>query len=697
MQLTASALLSAAVVGIFLVETYGRPSDPQPQELRPLRREARENSGFYTAHQDAGISKYSQLEVSPQTSGSNAAHLEEYFPSNYEHKSTVKELEATTENVLNSTINQTSSGQQEDYIDDNNPTEYVTIATQIPHNDTEDMSESQNTEYPQIFFIPEHTTDLSTQPQAAEVGRDTYEVFNESQTNDNPSLSSESDVSHSDFKTMTESENYRASEKDDFEIAPTERSYNSDEEPSISLNDNTNFLSVTQKQYLVQTPENAKPSPKSDLETVVPPQEYNTNQQHQHANNDHNKVKEPNMKAKILAEHLDFKLYNNHNADKRRIISLLFPDNDYSSRNPPVYNSVSGSSANLNQFFQPTPAPPPLKYSYADKEVRKEDGGEIQYLTKFRDSKSFPYTPSAYSLLPEEPTSPSQSQFIGRSQVPSLNQYSSHHHSPIQTPYSMTYRVNNIKNVQPSVAGGARARQYYWPFADYFPIVINDPFLAAYNAFYNVFEYGPEADICGRLLALRNNPARDALAAHNAALYRINPLVTSSVRSDYVPAATEITLANAHVKPISAADPHSVHSTVSSPQAGTGSESGEEEQTVDDMKPTVIIMSTNDTTRNATFITKLVVRKGGVSIAGPGGIATAGSGGLAIVGPGGVAYTSPNGMAIVGPGGKVVALPSGAEVVFNPQDFSAKRYLASLPPGGKVVAEGPTIYYHPPQ
>ncbi|XP_063220438.1 uncharacterized protein LOC134529853 isoform X4 [Bacillus rossius redtenbacheri] len=57
MQLTASALLSAAVVGIFLVETYGRPSDPQPQELRPLRREARENSGFYTAHQDAGISK----------------------------------------------------------------------------------------------------------------------------------------------------------------------------------------------------------------------------------------------------------------------------------------------------------------------------------------------------------------------------------------------------------------------------------------------------------------------------------------------------------------------------------------------------------------------------------------------------------------------------------------------------------------
>lgn len=43
-----------------------------------------------------------------------------------------------------------------------------------------------------------------------------------------------------------------------------------------------------------------------------------------------------------------------------------------------------------------------------------------------------------------------------------------------------------------------------WPFANYFPIVINDPFLTAYNAItssmYNTFssmiEYGPEADIC---------------------------------------------------------------------------------------------------------------------------------------------------------------------------------------------------------
>lgn len=43
-----------------------------------------------------------------------------------------------------------------------------------------------------------------------------------------------------------------------------------------------------------------------------------------------------------------------------------------------------------------------------------------------------------------------------------------------------------------------------WPFTGYFPIVINDPFLAAYNGItsgmYNTFsqmiEYGPEADIC---------------------------------------------------------------------------------------------------------------------------------------------------------------------------------------------------------
>lgn len=43
-----------------------------------------------------------------------------------------------------------------------------------------------------------------------------------------------------------------------------------------------------------------------------------------------------------------------------------------------------------------------------------------------------------------------------------------------------------------------------WPYAQYFPIVINDPFLTAYNAitsgmysaFSSMIEYGPEADIC---------------------------------------------------------------------------------------------------------------------------------------------------------------------------------------------------------
>lgn len=53
-------------------------------------------------------------------------------------------------------------------------------------------------------------------------------------------------------------------------------------------------------------------------------------------------------------------------------------------------------------------------------------------------------------------------------------------------------------------SGQLRQDGLSWPFAGYFPIVINDPFLTAYNAitssmysaFSSMIEYGPEADIC---------------------------------------------------------------------------------------------------------------------------------------------------------------------------------------------------------
>nr|CAD7263874.1 unnamed protein product [Timema shepardi] len=118
---------------------------------------------------------------------------------------------------------------------------------------------------------------------------------------------------------------------------------------------------------------------------------------------------------------------------------------------------------------------------------------------------------------------------------------------------------------------------------------------------------------------------------------------------------------------------------------------------------TEIVMSSGNRKGAGPFITRLVVRRGGVSIAGPGGVATAGSGGTAIVGPGGVAYTSPNGLAVVGPGGKVVSLPSGLDVVFTQDNSTSNDFdgsqprVAKIPPGGRLLATGPIVYYHQPE
>ncbi|KAG8279212.1 hypothetical protein J6590_004020 [Homalodisca vitripennis] len=91
---------------------------------------------------------------------------------------------------------------------------------------------------------------------------------------------------------------------------------------------------------------------------------------------------------------------------------------------------------------------------------------------------------------------------------------------------------------------------------------------------------------------------------------------------------------------------------------------------------------------------RLKVRKGGVAIAGPGGIATAGSGGTAIVGPGGTAYTTREGTAVVGPGGRVVHVP---EFPIYAKDIDGTAPQEFEPPlGSRTVAEGPVVYYDNP-
>lgn len=98
----------------------------------------------------------------------------------------------------------------------------------------------------------------------------------------------------------------------------------------------------------------------------------------------------------------------------------------------------------------------------------------------------------------------------------------------------------------------------------------------------------------------------------------------------------------------------------------------------------------SDSGANFPQITRMKVRRGGVAIAGPGGIATAGSGGTAIVGPGGTAYTTRRGTAVVGPGGKVVHVPQFP--VFNSGDKSEPRNF-EMDLEGEVVARGPVVYY----
>lgn len=91
------------------------------------------------------------------------------------------------------------------------------------------------------------------------------------------------------------------------------------------------------------------------------------------------------------------------------------------------------------------------------------------------------------------------------------------------------------------------------------------------------------------------------------------------------------------------------------------------------------------------IIQRLRVRNGGIAIAGPNGVATAGSGGTAIVGPGGIALTHPRSLAIVGPGARVIAVPESTDL----QELALRSSARNLEQEGVLVATGPVVYYNP--
>lgn len=171
-----------------------------------------------------------------------------------------------------------------------------------------------------------------------------------------------------------------------------------------------------------------------------------------------------------------------------------------------------------------------------------------------------------------------------------------------------------------SVDGSSRI-EWTSPWADYFPILINDPFQSVMNSFSEIIEYGPAADICRHATALTTAAAAAGDGdvdkpdgSRKLRLKRSRRHATTDeekgllrpLRPNHTAAAAAMT-------------------TTEQPKLHWGGERPVAGEHNGDMGPQ---------------IKRLVVRRGGVAIAGPGGIATAGTGGTAIVGPGGTAYST---------------------------------------------------------
>ncbi|CAK1552486.1 unnamed protein product [Leptosia nina] len=259
--------------------------------------------------------------------------------------------------------------------------------------------------------------------------------------------------------------------------------------------------------------------------------------------------------------------------------------------------------------------------------------------------------------------------------------------------------------------------QLQWPFAQYFPLIIKDPFLTLSQGggWNNLFEYGQSADVCSRKqksvedidnteeVYVENIPADETnlnpLEEHHTREGRAlkkrtinNNPSTQQVDSDKKAKKIYVT------KPVTT----NTRKTTKKPYIVEEIEEQKDEESGDLRFPFSDFGWFGNKKPVAPspgfFINKLRVRKGGVAIAGPGGVATAGRGGTAIVGPGGLAYTQPGGLAVAGPAARVVALSPDVDlhslITRIQQDSTVPRSKQPIREG-KLVATGPVVYYHP--
>ncbi|XP_039294157.1 uncharacterized protein LOC111053652 [Nilaparvata lugens] len=254
---------------------------------------------------------------------------------------------------------------------------------------------------------------------------------------------------------------------------------------------------------------------------------------------------------------------------------------------------------------------------------------------------------------------------VSQTNRPIITDYPQHQ----QTLQSNVLHIPSMSNLQTSPVNRMQQMRNNVPqraYDDYFPVIIHNPFNMMWSAFTNIIEYGPEADVCRAAPKV----ARKGKTIVGASIDQDNIDLNSQLRFE-IPKRSET---------LNIGGKSAMGTSIDEDNIDLNSELRFEIPKRFGGPPP--------------FIRRMKVRRGGVAIAGPGGIATAGSGGTAIVGPGGTAYTKEDGTAIVGPGGRLVHVPEFPPMNFFNQPIGEGRTFQD-PPGSKLIAMGPVIYYNP--
>lgn len=269
--------------------------------------------------------------------------------------------------------------------------------------------------------------------------------------------------------------------------------------------------------------------------------------------------------------------------------------------------------------------------------------------------------------------------------------------------------IDNIKHIVNSQAPPVLFAAYYepfyqppttrqqiqWPWSQYFPIIVKDPFIQMFNALTSMVEYGPTA-------SCREEGSNPGEARQNKSSDDDLDTVDNDDdddEDDKIPGEDD----DDNLGKPPPFNPENLDFILRNvPNFGRIKPSSREPDPNVTAGITILkddAISTNhnkklfskDDTGSGIFIDKLKVKAGGVAIAGPGGVATAGSGGTAIVGPNGLAYTQPGGLAIAGTGSRVIAVDPSVDLEKLVSENATTEQATRT---GRVVAVGPTVYFN---